>query len=249
MAMHRTRSRFVSTRRHALRWPLHIFLVAIAYDSWHWTSNVVFMQAFAPCRHMRSAVPAHRSPHGRVAARFFQEVVESLGKGTLEKQLTVASQIGDEAEVRRLLDEGADPNVAGGGGVTPLIMASINGHETIVEMLLDRHADPNAAMSDGQGGATPLLVAAQQGHDFIVRLLAEQGANVNKARNDGATPVFAAAKNGHTMVVRSLLSYGADPNLATEMEDTPLDVALANGHEPVADALRKIGTHKDLLDA
>jgi ankyrin repeat protein len=57
--------------------------------------------------------------------------------------------------VQVLLAAGADPNVAGNGGFTPLVMAAGYGNAEAVAALLAAKADPRAVA----GGETPLSAA------------------------------------------------------------------------------------------
>ena len=90
---------------------------------------------------------------------------------------------GDINGVKTLLDQDADVNQKGGGGLlndgNALEVASSCGHLTIAKLLLDRGADVNAA--SGNMGWTPLSSAAWFAHTDIVNLLIDRGADINKA--------------------------------------------------------------------
>ena len=68
---------------------------------------------------------------------------------------------GDQGEVRRLLDEGADVNELGPDQRTPLIEAAAAGNVGLLRLLIDRGAEP--AWKDAME-ETALLKAAAQGH-------------------------------------------------------------------------------------
>ncbi len=97
--------------------------------------------------------------------------------------LTDAVVKGDINGVKKLLDQGADVNQKGGGGLlndsNALNFASSCGHLAIAKLLLDRGADVNAA--SGNMGWTPLSSAAWFAHTDIVNLLIDRGADINKA--------------------------------------------------------------------
>ena len=89
-----------------------------------------------------------------------------------------ACKIGDVAEVKRLLAEGADVNAKNEYYVnTPLLIASMDGHEEVVKVLLANGANVNTRNKYGQ---TPLHEAPTK--EVAVTLLVN-GADVN-TKND-----------------------------------------------------------------
>jgi ankyrin repeat protein len=98
----------------------------------------------------------------------------------------------DVAEMRRLLDEGADIHVVDLCGLTPLHVAIERFDRTAVQLLLERGADPNfRAWSPYplHKGWTPLHMAAIRGDVGIIEMLLTAGAdtNDNRALEDGVT--------------------------------------------------------------
>ena len=85
-----------------------------------------------------------------------------------DKDLLDATKRGDIDQVRKFLDEGANPNAKGDSGSTPLHNAAKGKNPDVVKLLLKYGADPNA---DDDSGSIPLHFAAQDGHDEIVQLL------------------------------------------------------------------------------
>jgi uncharacterized protein len=106
-------------------------------------------------------------PNGLVDARD--------GDGNTGLIISVSRQ--DEDWTAFLINHGADPNLSGKGGDTPLIAASRIGFETGVEWLLQSGAKVDLA---NRMGETPLIVAVQQRQLPIVRLLLDAGANPDK---------------------------------------------------------------------
>ena len=94
--------------------------------------------------------------------------------------LIIAISRSDEQWTGFLLNKGADPNLAGKGGDTPLIAAARVGFEPAVEWLISLGARVDA---DNKMGETPLIVAVQQRNLPIVRVLLNQGANPDKTDN------------------------------------------------------------------
>ncbi|KAM7490723.1 hypothetical protein LguiA_033644 [Lonicera macranthoides] len=101
--------------------------------------------------------------------------------------LHVGARKGDIREVRRLLNEGVDVNVAASGpksnGVTPLHLAAKGGHLKVMDELLERGANIDAR-TKGACGWTPLHNAAKERNRKAVKFLVENGAFLPDDIND-----------------------------------------------------------------
>ena len=84
----------------------------------------------------------------------------------------------DEQWTGFLLNQGADPNLAGKGGDTPLIIASRIGFGQAAEWLIGMGAKVDAT---NRMGETALIAAVQQRQTPVVRLLLSAGANPDKS--------------------------------------------------------------------
>jgi ankyrin repeat protein len=91
--------------------------------------------------------------------------------------LIIAINRSDETWTGFLLNKGADPNVGGKGGDTPLISAARVGFTQAVQWLLGVGAKVDAA---NRMGETPLIIAVQQRELPVVRLLLDAGANPDR---------------------------------------------------------------------
>ena len=119
--------------------------------------------------------------------------------------LMYAALYGDVDAMRRLLEAGADPNVASDGGSTALMLAVHDADKT--RLLLEAGANPNVRPDDGR---TALIIAAGQfGSSAVVKLLLDHGANAAATAN-GTTALRLAAGTGDGEVMRLLIERGAN---------------------------------------
>jgi len=148
--------------------------------------------------------------------------------------LMLATLLGHEANVRRLIQHDATVNDIGPEG-TALMVASSNGHIKIVCLLLEHGADVNIVYK----GPTALMKASLRGYTTAVRLVLDYGADVNVIC-EGLTALMEASLGGYTAVVRLLLDHGADVNVACEGA-TALMIASSNGHVAIVRLLLEYG--------
>ena len=91
--------------------------------------------------------------------------------------LIIAISRRDEPWTGFMLNKGADPNLAGKNGDTPLIAAARVGFQNAIEWLLGLGAKVNAANRKGE---TPLIIAVQQRATPVVKLLLDAGADPDR---------------------------------------------------------------------
>ena len=105
------------------------------------------------------------------AVMTFLPSVVSAG-GNASYPLHDASAAGDIAEVKRLLDAGADVNAKDKYGETPLHWTSVSGRAEVVKVLLSSGAYVNPRDNNGH---TPLFVTKERKKWGVVRLLKAAG--------------------------------------------------------------------------
>ena len=124
--------------------------------------------------------------------------------------LMFATVYGDLDTMRRLLDRGANPNVADNAGATALMWAIDDVEKT--KLLVRRGADVNARSADGR---TPLMIAsAWPGGTAAARVLLEHGANPGvkgPSRFGEVTPFLLSFQSDDAAMHRLLLERGAEP--------------------------------------
>jgi ankyrin repeat protein len=114
--------------------------------------------------------------------------------GAAESPLHGAAWCGDLAEVKRLIEGGADVNWRDSIGETALFGAAAWGHVEVVRYLLDAGADFN--ISEQSIGYTPLHWAASHGNLETLRVLVDAGADPTAADHQGRLPVDVAHTYG-----------------------------------------------------
>lgn len=143
-----------------------------------------------------------------------------LADGILNREVVTAGQL------RKRLDEGADPNAPGRWGDGPLAMAARNLDIESVELLLAAGADPR---NKNKTGDTAMHYAAKgQTTKAVVTALAEAGGDVNARCHGGNTPLHCAARYSNGTggsVVDCLLALGADPLARNDRGETAEDVS------------------------
>ncbi|MHC4157771.1 MAG: ankyrin repeat domain-containing protein [Planctomycetota bacterium] len=102
----------------------------------------------------------------------------ALHKAALDEKRT--------ADVKRMLENGADIDSRDYEGMTPLHLVAFLGHERTARLLIHRGADVNAMNDKGE---TALHLAAEGGWLEIIKLLLEAGADINIKTKEGKTPL------------------------------------------------------------
>jgi hypothetical protein len=153
-----------------------------------------------------------------------------------ETALYWAARYRNLAVVKRLLENGTDPNKAKmDNGETALLWAARIKNVQMVRLLLTYGADPNIARSDT--GETPLYRAVCNNKMEMVELLLSKGADPNMARSDtGGTPIYQAVCHNNMEMVKVLVLYGS--NVVARIYAN--NVAKQKGHGDIVHFFEKI---------
>jgi hypothetical protein len=175
-----------------------------------------------------------------------------------------AAARGDVAQLRALLDRGAQIDERGRFDRTALHEAVIAGKTAAAGLLLDRGADPNAP---GQFDMTPMHWAAMKGSAQMVTLLARRGGRTDSRNLYGMTSLHDAADDTtaeallaagakvaardergmtplHTarspMVVKTLMQSGGDMRITSLDGLTPFDLGVVSALEPAGVSIQSL---------
>jgi ankyrin repeat protein len=166
-----------------------------------------------------------------------------MNRSSIDGELFEAAKENNVSELRRLLSVGADINVKGKSGWTPLHWSCCHGlrYVQVFKELVEHGADIEAKTNVG---GTPLHFACSYGHlPFVIELLnpndsngttttilgkrkSRVGANTEAKDHNGDTPLHLAISSGHLPVVKALVSSGADILAVDNYGRLPIDEAM-----------------------
>jgi uncharacterized protein len=140
-----------------------------------------------------------------------------------------AAHRNDLDAVKRLLSEGADPNLENRFGVTPLHEAATVGNAAMLKAMLDAGGNANAAFGEGE---TVLMTAARAGDLASVKELLAHGGLPDTTENwHGQTALMWAAIENHADVVQALIDAGAEVDRASTKHDW-VKISYSEGNVP-----------------
>ena len=127
-----------------------------------------------------------------------------------ESLIHVATKLGLDKLVEKLIRKGIDINCQDDKKTTPLHIAAHNGHIDIAKQLLENKADVDSL---DEYELPPLYNAIVNNHLEIVKLFIQHGANVNLGQMSSNTNLlFHAMRKGHTEIAKLLIDNGANVN-------------------------------------
>jgi len=162
---------------------------------------------FSSSNHVDPVILLHTQVRGSDAVNTHQINAQELQNNGYTP-LALAEFASDHNKMMQLLvAHGADVNLRGITGTTPLFWAVLRDQKDDLKFLLDHGADPNLANSFGD---TPLICAVQLSYLSMVAPLVDKGADVN-AQNQGQMRAlgFAMSNPNDDSIVDYLKKHGA----------------------------------------
>ena len=143
--------------------------------------------------------------------------------------LHYAAENGTLEIVEALLSAGANPDVTGGEGAPPIMLAVNSVNYDVVEHLINAKCDVNSSFKNSSCD-TALHWAAFRGHNEGVALLLASGATPDSFNSSGETPLMKACKKNRHQVVRLILPHQLNiSGYGGMLKKTALHFAAENG--------------------
>jgi ankyrin repeat protein len=151
----------------------------------------------------------------------------------------IAIMQGDKITAQRLIEAGANTNIANNLGYTPLAFAIENNNSNMIKMLLETYQlgaletfAPQTPLND-----IALLVATSQDDKWSTIELILRNADINITNKDGLTPLRIAIQNNNLTLLKKLLDNSANVNFKSHAGDTPLKDAVSSNNLEIIDLL------------
>lgn len=189
-----------------------------------------------PKKENRSKIPNDRD---------VQSSTEDLMEQEADLDLFDACRMGNPNLVRRLLEDGRNPNARNENRQSPLHVAAESNHLRVVDNLLDFGAKLNVWDKNHD---SPLTIASCKGHSKMITYLLKKGADVEIVDKNKHTALYLAAEKGHHYALTNLLKFGAIVNSSSDNQVTPLHIACRKGHTNIAHDLLMYGADVQCVD-
>ncbi|WP_265034646.1 MULTISPECIES: ankyrin repeat domain-containing protein [unclassified Wolbachia] len=161
------------------------------------------------------------------------------------KQIIESVVEGNDNQVLRCLNDGADVNAKNDNKKAILHMASLRGMTSIVELLLKNGVDINTKNNQGN---TALHFASYLSNNTIVTFPLKREAKADVKDNKGETTLHFAFYNNYSAIVELLLENGADINIQDHLGRTALHYVTSANNADMVELLLKAGAEANIKD-
>ena len=151
----------------------------------------------------------------------------TISPAVYSSEIHEAAKAGNLAQVKELINQGADINSISGYKETVLHYAAESGNLELVQWLVNRGANLNALDNDEK---SIMHSAAESGNLRLVQWLIKQGFDINAKDYLGKTSLHYAAENKRWELVRWLIEQGCDVNERDKTMKTALHFAAQSGN-------------------
>eukprot|EP00543_Licmophora_paradoxa_P013534 CAMPEP_0202466614 /NCGR_PEP_ID=MMETSP1360-20130828/69310_1 /ASSEMBLY_ACC=CAM_ASM_000848 /TAXON_ID=515479 /ORGANISM="Licmophora paradoxa, Strain CCMP2313" /LENGTH=350 /DNA_ID=CAMNT_0049090819 /DNA_START=63 /DNA_END=1115 /DNA_ORIENTATION=- len=156
-----------------------------------------------------------------------------------------AASRGDIPTIRRMCDQGFDPNSSDYDSRTGLMVAAMKGNTDVVKKMLEYHANPNLV---DMHGTSALFEATRNGHENTIRVLMNFGAKLMMEPHFAASTLCQAVFEGDILFLRRLLKSGIAVDAHDYDKRTAIHIAAAEGNVAAVRALVENGANLHALD-
>ena len=148
----------------------------------------------------------------------------------MSEDLLFFAQLGYADQIKRLVQDGIDPDWRREDGVTTLMMASMTGRLEVMNALIDVGATVDLKTPDGTTALLAACAYARTTRDIgAIEVLLHRGADPNLANDEGNDALMMCARHGLVEAAVLLLKYDANPRHQNRYGTTALMQA-ARGH-------------------
>jgi ankyrin repeat protein len=158
------------------------------------------------------------------------------GDPALAAALLEAALAGDATEVKRLLSDGAVPDI----GAAQAIIFGEKDDPSLLDVLFDAGLDPNLAETNSPEH-TILMWTAEAGHPKMTKAALDAGARIDQVDGYGDPAISVAAFVGELDIVKLLLAHGAALDLRGLGDRNAVQHARSQGNDAIADYLVRHG--------
>ena len=171
-----------------------------------------------------------------------------------KQQLLLTIKRGDALNVKKLLDQGADPNSADSKDVPAIAWATFAGDPETIKLLLNTGANVRKRTNLAREALLLYLAEGLQRNprvdkEIVIKLI-EAGADVNASNSYHGTILNRAILHiPHILpleTVKALIKAGADVNAADTWGQTPLQLATRQNQKEVVDFLLSLGAKSSI---